>query len=230
MSEISIVMPARDRGEMIKEAIDSVLKQTEQNWELIIVDDHSGPSDKTEKVIDTIGDRRIKYYKLPDENGIGIVAARNFGNVMASSPYIAVLDSDDLALPNRIKLTLLEFQKGADLVYGRAIYLNKETKQEVTQSPENKARPFDPEVLKKANYIAHSTVAYRRQIGLDFPYNSFFRKGEDYEFYGRVSKYGFKFSFVDRDLVIYRIHDNSTILGNSELKYTDTLKKVREWI
>jgi glycosyltransferase involved in cell wall biosynthesis len=99
MTKISVVIPCRDRDKLIGGAIESLLKQTEQDIEIIIVDDHSKNEDKTAEVIKKIADGRIKYFKLEDQNGKGIAAARNFGNMMAQSDYIATMDSDDICYP-----------------------------------------------------------------------------------------------------------------------------------
>lgn len=109
--KVSCVMPTRDRGTMIADAITSIVEQTIDDWELIIVDDHSKEGDNTKEVAESFKDKRIKYYKLPDENGIGIPAARNFGTMMAKSEYIAVVDSDDICYPDRLKLSLEKFEK-----------------------------------------------------------------------------------------------------------------------
>ncbi|MFJ7856142.1 glycosyltransferase family 2 protein, partial [Peribacillus frigoritolerans] len=91
---ISIITPTYNSGKFIVETIDSVIKQTYQNWEMIIVDDCS--NDNTKELVGkyTEQDNRIKYHLLEKNSGAAI--ARNKAMELASGTYIAFLDSDDL--------------------------------------------------------------------------------------------------------------------------------------
>lgn len=234
--KISCVMPARDRGHLISDTIQSILDQTIEDWELIIVDDHSKEGDSTEEVVKSFKDERIKYYKLSDENGIGIPAARNFGTMMAKSEYIAVVDSDDICYPDRLKLSLDKFETdNCDLVYGEIDFWNSETNEVRSRKevePGFAAREFDLEYFKKSDFIAHPTVCYKRSIALDFPYNSFFRRAEDYDFLSRLNKFGYKFSFIDKSLVKYRDHEESITKQKltSGIHYSEVVRKNRGWL
>ena len=91
---VSIVMPAYNCAHYIGETIQSVLVQTYEDWELLIVDDQS--TDNTPKVVDEFAtqDDRIRYIEL--EKNSGVAVARNRGIEEARGNYIAFLDSDDL--------------------------------------------------------------------------------------------------------------------------------------
>lgn len=89
---ISIITPTYNCAKFIGKTIESVLNQTYQNWEMIIVDDAS--KDNTEEVVSTYKDERIKYIKL-EENG-GAAKARNRAMEEAKGNYMAFVDSDDL--------------------------------------------------------------------------------------------------------------------------------------
>lgn len=96
---ITVVVPTYNRASTIKRAIESVLNQTYNNWELIIVDD--GSTDGTEKVMQLyLSDKRITY--CPIKNA-GASHARNYGIKMAHGEYISCLDSDDEYEPNRLE-------------------------------------------------------------------------------------------------------------------------------
>jgi len=97
---VSIVMPSHNREKFIGEAIDSMLCQTFSDFELIIVDD--GSDDNTLLEIKKFKDLRIKV--LQHEVNQGNYVARNTGMAIAKGRYIAVMDSDDIALPNRLQL------------------------------------------------------------------------------------------------------------------------------
>lgn len=91
---ISVVIPTFNRKHVISRAIDSVIKQSFNNWELIIVDDHS--SDLTKEFIKSnYSDHRIRFMIRPDGRQKGANTCRNIGIENAKGKYIAFLDSDD---------------------------------------------------------------------------------------------------------------------------------------
>jgi len=231
MPKISFVMPYRNRDHLIRESIQSIIDQTEKEWELIVVNDHSNDNDKTEEIIKYFNDKRIKHYKLKDENGLGIAAARNFGNQMAISEIIAVMDSDDVAYPERVKLTLAEFEKGnVDVVYAKIKMWNSKTGK-TEDRPENfKARDFNLSDFKTHDFIPHGTSAYKRKLALEFPYNSFFCMAEDYDMFSRMHTHGYKFSFIDEYFMKYRIHDQQ-VMSRAEFsfKYALLVIENRGW-
>lgn len=105
MSTVSVIIPTYNRARMLKEAIESVLKQTFTDFELIVVNDHS--TDNTEAVIQKFDDQRIRYLAHPEKHtgDEGAAQARNTGISVAQSRYVAFLDDDDFWLPQK-----LEFQ------------------------------------------------------------------------------------------------------------------------
>ena len=98
---VSIIMPAYNAEKYIEEAIESVLKQTYRNWELIIVNDCS--IDATEQIVKKYQeqDERIKFHSLTENHGVA--NARNTALQNAVGRYIAFLDSDDMWLPEKLE-------------------------------------------------------------------------------------------------------------------------------
>lgn len=96
---VSVVMPAYNCAAYIAEAIDSVLRQTYENWELLIVDD--GSEDGTAEVVGRYTDPRIRYSRNPENSGAAV--SRNNGIAAAGGEYIAFLDSDDVWLPEKLE-------------------------------------------------------------------------------------------------------------------------------
>lgn len=121
MSElISVIIPTYNRGNVIADAINTVLGQTYQNFEIIIVDD--GSTDNTSEVVQSFGDFRIKY--IYRENSGRPSIARNIGIKNATGEYIAFLDSDDLWHPEKLEkqASVLENNKDVGLVTNRSLY------------------------------------------------------------------------------------------------------------
>ena len=108
MDIVSIITPSYNSEKYLKDCIVSVLNQTFKNWEMLIVDDAS--SDDSRTVIEPYlkKDKRIKAFFL--KKNIGPAMARNYAISKASGRYIAFLDSDDIWLPNKLKVQL-DFMK-----------------------------------------------------------------------------------------------------------------------
>lgn len=96
---VSIIMPSYNTAPYIRETIQSVLDQTYQNWELIIVDDCS--TDNTDEVVASIKDERIRYLK--NEKNSGAAVSRNRALREAKGRWVAFLDSDDLWMPGKLE-------------------------------------------------------------------------------------------------------------------------------
>jgi len=107
---VSIVLPTYNRVMYIGEAIDSVLKQTYANWELLVVDD--GSTDNTVELVSQIEDDRIRLLQTPKR--LWATGTRNFGLNDASGELIAFIDSDDLWAPSKLQKQVNALQQYAD--------------------------------------------------------------------------------------------------------------------
>lgn len=97
---VSVIMPSYNTGKFIEKSVESVLSQTYENWELIIVDDCS--TDNTDDVLKPyLSDARIKYFK--NDRNCGAAVSRNYALQKAKGKWIAFLDSDDLWTPNKLR-------------------------------------------------------------------------------------------------------------------------------
>lgn len=228
MPKISFVMPTKNRDKLIGKSIQSIIDQTIVDWELVIVDDHSDAGDETESVVRQFDDDRIKYFRMSDKRSGGIAEARNFGNQLASAPIVAVADSDDLQLKDRAKIVIETFEdKKWDVFYGK--YLVYDQEKDTTEEAKNEIIEFDLEELKSRNYIAHGSTAYRREISYDYPYNSFFKIGEDYDLFTRLAKSGMKFYFHNDFVYKYVIHGENISGGKKFSDYEDLILSNRCW-
>jgi glycosyltransferase involved in cell wall biosynthesis len=116
---VSVIIPSFNREKLILKAIDSVLNQTYQDFEILVIDDAS--TDNTEQVIKGLGKENIQYFRM-EKNG-GQCIARNFGISKAKGKYVAFLDSDDEWLPEKLRLQVACFENGSEklgCVYGYA--------------------------------------------------------------------------------------------------------------
>jgi len=124
--QISVVIPTYNRESTLPRAIRSILAQTFQNWELIVVDDCS--TDKTEDIVKyfSLNDNRINYFRLHKNSGAN--AARNMGATLAKSRIVSFLDSDDEMHPMNLEQQVFKFSSNANLALcyvGADIYINE---------------------------------------------------------------------------------------------------------
>src|SRR3990167_145547 len=113
--KISVVCPAYNAEHTIANAINSILNQTFQDWELIIIGDGGENWQNREKIVKSFNDPRIIYQQQSHQ---GLVAARNAGCRLAKAEIIAVQDADDLSMPDRLEKSYqLITDHDADIVY-----------------------------------------------------------------------------------------------------------------
>ncbi len=111
MAEVSVILPCFNAASSVRSSIQSILDQTFEDWELIIVDDAS--TDQSVNVVTAILDKRIKLVQLSKNNGYPV--AMNEGIAQAKGKYIARMDADDISAPTRLQeqVKALELNSGA---------------------------------------------------------------------------------------------------------------------
>lgn len=203
---VSIVIPCYNQGCFLGETIDSVLTQTYDNWECIIVND--GSSDNTEEVAETYGkkDSRIKYIHQTNK---GLSAARNTGVLASQGKYILPLDSDDKIgntyLEKAVKV--LEENDNIEIVYCRAEMFGIKT-------GEWKLPPYSIEQIMGENCIFCSAFFRRSTFDEINGYKTNMKFGfEDWDFWlGIIEKKGETCVFmIDDTLFYYRIRKKSMV-------------------
>jgi len=203
---VSIIIPTYNRGKYIREAIQSVLNQTYQNFEIIVSDD--GSTDNTKEVVESFNDRRIKYF-WNKNSGLPAVA-RNIGIKKSSGKYIAFLDSDDLWLAKKLEKQINEFEKNENigLVCSHRIYFDE--KKEWIKKININDKDFTFKSLFIRNKVTCSTVIVKRSIfdniGL-FNECTKLQAGEDYEMWLRIAN-SYRIKYIQEPLVKYRHHSN----------------------
>ncbi len=121
--EISVIIPTFNRAQTVPRALDSVLKQSFRDFEVIIVDD--GSDDETESVIEAFCERRGADVTYLKQENAGVSAARNRGIRNAQGRWIAFLDSDDEWLPHKLQVQagFVTAQPGCRIVHGEEVWM-----------------------------------------------------------------------------------------------------------
>jgi glycosyltransferase involved in cell wall biosynthesis len=207
-SEVSVLIPAHGPSPFIQYTLESILKNTVQPEEVLVIDD--GLSKEAIAQIDLFS-RLLPILMIPN-HGKGLVDALNTGLRVAKSKYIARIDNDDLMSENRIERQLAQFESDPNLVAvgSQCYYINSEgTRAGRSNYPIgvlNKVPEFKFKCL-----IAHPSTMYIRSSALDIGgYRSIFTWNgvdiaEDFDFWLRISKKGI-ISVSEELLTEYRQH------------------------
>lgn len=215
---ISVVIPVYNRADLIQRTIATVAQQTYQNWELIVVDDHS--SDDllaTLKTLDVFD--RITYHR--HEVNKGVSAARNTGIGLATGKYISILDSDDEWLPEKLdqQVKCVEACENpedvlcatrARISYGDGSY------REIPERDIAPDEPFDEFLFVNKQFTATSSLFFSRKMALRHPFAEHMRQYEDYLFAISLTNDGARFVLVDRVLTTYHCDDRPGRLGRRD--------------
>lgn len=201
---VSVIMPSYNRKETIGRAIQSVINQTYQNWELIIVDDAS--ADDTEEAVNSFKDGRIIY--LRNEVNRGANYSRNKGIRNASGEYIAFLDSDNTWRQDKLEKQTKLIRCGTDMVYSAYNFYNGNNcrKLPVLNYPVDFYDRRLCEVLTECNVVDTSTIIVRKsfldEIGL---FDEEMPRHQDYELAVRIAEHG-TVQYIDEALAdVYRM-------------------------
>jgi len=214
---ISVFTPNFNKAHFISETIESILNQNYSNFEYIIIDDCS--TDKSLQIIQKYAklDKRIKIYK--NEKNLGIVKTRNKGFKYSSmkSKYFAIIDSDDVALPTRLKIQVnfLEKNPKYGLVGSNLIIIDKNSKiigYRRYPSEDKEIR----KVITRYDPFAQPSIMLRKEvINKIGNYDEQWQVSQDYDYFLRVGRY-WKLKNIEKPLIKYRL--SATQVKRTQLK------------
>ena len=206
---VSVIIPSYNYAEYIGEAIESVLNQTFNNFELIVVDNFS--TDETKKILESFQDSRMRIIEFENSGVIG--ASRNVGFMEAAGKFIAFLDADDRWSYNKLELSLCEIQKGSDFVYHAMNLIDETSKKLPKQYIGRKLKsPIYLDLIMNGSPIINSSVLVNssalKKIG-GFSEDPNFVGFEDFDAWIRLARNGIGFKYVGAFLGDYRVHSRN---------------------
>ena len=200
-STVSVVLPTFNRANTLGKAIQSVLSQTYENLELIVVDD--GSTDNTKEVVRSFSDRRMRYINLGENKGEAI--GRNTGIDVARGEYIACQDDDIEWLPEKLEKQIKVFEKAlpnVGVVYSGAYVMDDEMRIYLPHPHLTQKEGYLHKQFLKGMFIVHASVVIRKEcfkaVGM---YDDKTPSKQDWDMWIRLSKY-YDFKFIDEPLVI----------------------------
>ena len=206
MPIVSVIIPTYNRAAYVGQAIESVCRQTLQEWELMVVDD--GSTDQTREVVaHYLTDRRIRYLSQTHQERS---AARNLGIVSSSAPYVALLDADDFWMPDKLakQVTAMAQHPKVGLCY---TLIRQVDEQGRTLDPIRDGRARAGRILSyvlQDNCIGTSSVLIRRHClgrsGLfDTSLPAYGR--EDWDLWIRLTRW-YPVLPLEEELTLHRVH------------------------
>ncbi|HMQ08128.1 MAG TPA: glycosyltransferase [Saprospiraceae bacterium] len=203
---LSIVMPVYNAGSYISQTVHSLLAQSFQDFELIIVDDSS--TDNSVSIIHSFSDPRIRFFQNNENHGI--VYTRNRGMSHMQGRFYAPFDADDIAMPHKFEKQIQFLIENADYgMIGSWAQLINEANQLLNKKWKLNASPEAiPWILLFRNYFVHSAMVIRREAIPVGMYTAGFDLVEDYKMCFDISR-KWKVWNTPEYLVKYRIHKHS---------------------
>lgn len=209
INNITILMTTYNCAEYIGMAIYSILNQTFPNYELLIIDD--GSLDNTERIIQNIYDKRIRYIK---QKHYGRSKALNYGLREAKYDWVALMDADDLWDQNKIFEQIKLISTDKDLIFSNSIYFKKNKLLYMITNPKTKEEVI--EKLALHGHFSGSNVLYNKNRIIEVGgYSEEIDNCEDYELWLRIMN-DFNYKFINKGFVFNRIRINS--LSRTNLK------------
>ena len=215
MPLVSVIIPSYNYEEYISEAIESVLNQTFDDFELIIIDDAS--EDNSKKIIQLFDKKSIKIRSFFHKKNKGLAKTVNECIKKAKGKYISYFSSDDIWFKEKLEKQLEILEKDEDLlVWSEGLIIDAQgnfTGELFTQmhSALNRKKSGDifAELLKN-NYICGLSLIYKKENLKDIRRDEHLKYLSDYKFLVDLAK-EYKFYYIPEPLVMYRIHGRNAI-------------------
>lgn len=226
---VSIITPFYNAETFLKEAIDSVLAQTHENWELLLVND--GSTDKSKAMVKTFDDSRIRYFEQENK---GVSAARNVALNEMKGDFFCFLDADDQLTENSLRSRLLIFAKDEKIgfVDGGVRCMNYES-QDVVRSylPSFVGNPLKELcMLRSSCFFGPSWMIKKEVVGMT-RFSEGMTHSEDLDFYIQLAfrhQVRYMYAFTDEVILHYRVSKTSAMnnLSGLEKGYNAIYKRI----
>lgn len=225
--KVSVNICCYNSEKFIKETLQSILDQTFNDFEVIVIDD--GSKDKTRQIIKSFSDSRIKYF-YQDNQGLSI--SRNKAIELSKGKYIALIDHDDCWIPDKLELQVQLLEKNAKigLVYSDSYIVDE--KLNIKNRFFIDFLPYRGNIIKPLlhlNIIPCLTAVFRRElVDMIGDFDPALAITEDYDFFIRIA-FVADIDYIDKPLARCRIHSDNTTGKNLEKLYKETISILRAY-
>ena len=208
--KVSVIMGAYNekKGEVCQ-AIDSILNQTYQNFEFIIVLDFPENIELL-KLLKNYEVQSEKIKLIINEKNIGLPKSLNKGIAIATGNYIARMDADDVAMPDRLKKQVEYLDKFSSIaLLGTSAIKINDSGDIIGEIIEPVGSKNIKKILKYRSCLVHPSIMFRKEILSNVKGYRNFPCAQDYDLYSRLIDYGYKIENLEEKLMKYRVRENS---------------------
>lgn len=219
---VSIIVPVHNRADLIAETLESVVRQTMESWECIVVDD--GSTDGSRAVVESYV-QQDERFRLISTKHLGLPAARNAGIDASSGEFIQFLDADDILDEQKLEqhAEFLKQNPDVDIVYGRSFFFRTEAPEQLLGSVGGRLkRPILNEVQTNAEALAilelHnimpvlSPLTRRKAIARAGGFDDSVRAQEDHDLWLRCAITGAEFHFLESENPVAKVRVHSGMM------------------
>jgi len=206
---VSIIIPTYNRAHLIGETLDTILAQTYQHWECLIVDD--GSTDNSQTVFEQYSskDARFKFFNRPATRPKGANACRNMGLENAQGEYIVFFDSDDFMTPDHLEVKVGAIEKHqTDFVISKTKNLNGQPYPKYYYTFDSVPLTVTNYLLREINWVTLDVII-KQEVIEDIRFNEKLQSGQEFNFYTKLLCKTTNHYFVDKYLSHRRHHDQS---------------------
>lgn len=224
MPKVSVIIPTYNRACLLSDAINSVLSQTYQDFEIIIVDDFS--IDDTKEVVEKFNDKRIRYIRHQKNKGAS--AAFNTGIKTSTGKYLTIVTDDNMLLPRALEKIVQKFEQNTDpnigVVSGGIAYVNEKGKILKSEIFKEKRNIFDAILRDLQPLFPSFKREVFKKVGL---YDENLSGREDWDINLKIAKH-YKFDFVPEILLKARVHKGYHLSNKSRISLAEANLKVTQ--
>lgn len=225
----SVVIPVHNRADLLKAAIASVLSQTNQSFEIIVVDD--GSEDDVEATVNSFSDQRIAVIR---QANLGASAARNRGMDSAAGRHVAFLDSDDLYLAHHLAAAADTLRDTDDMAFYSPVIAERTKGVHLTKPPRPLAasESMASYLMCDRGFVQTSGLVVPRELARTVRYREDAKFGDDTDFAIRLQLAGCKFAMADSPGVVWKDGDTLPRLSATGPSFGDLgwLEDIKERI
>ncbi len=205
---VSVIMPAYNAEKFIFDAVQSVINQTYQNWELLLTND--GSTDNTKDILTKFSDQRIKIINQPNS---GVSVARNASLKQVKGIYLTYLDADDLLPPKSLEMRVhyAELNPNVDMLAG-CVYFFEKGGFKKRWEPSFRGNPIRSFTRIDGRAFCNPSLFLRIKPGVNYQFKEGMTHLEDLLFFYSIScQQPHQYDYILEDVYHYRLHENSTM-------------------
>ena len=229
---VSVIIPCYNGGKYIEAAVTSILEQSYHHLEVIVIND--GSTDNSVDILLRLAQEDLRVRYIENEQNLGLIATLNKAIHLAQGEYIARMDADDIALPDRISKQVEFLQQHPQVaVLGGAIEtFGENIESQILRLPEK-----DDEIkahLFLASAFRHPTVMFNLNVLAieDLIYQQQYYRAEDYGLWVHLMVKGYQFANLSDVILRYRILENSEtrLLAKNLTQKNTVLKNIHQYL